>query len=236
MKDRAVHVVAIIPARGGSKGLPRKNILPLLGKPLLAWSIEAARNCSLIDRVVVSTDDEEIRDVAIAWNGEVPFLRPPELASDTAPNNPVLKHCVEELERLDGRKVDIIVYLQPTDLFRKQWMLEQVIRHLLEDPELDTAFVAYPSHKNFWVLDNGTPRRMTPFNELGRQEKVPIFREDTGIACATRRHVVLAGRRIGDNVAIVPNEDEFSAIDIHHDIDLKHAEAVLRIAGVTIND
>src|SRR4030042_4642886 len=86
------NVVAIIPARGGSKGIQKKNTKMLAGKPLIAYTIEAAKGCTLVDRIIVSTDDEEIREVSLKYGAEVPFMRPPELAQDDTPTEPFLQH------------------------------------------------------------------------------------------------------------------------------------------------
>ncbi len=228
-------VVAIIPARGGSKGLPRKNIRPLLGKPLIAYTIEAARQCPLVDRVVVSTDDPEIAAVAAQWGAEVPFLRPAELATDEATTESVLKHAVEWLDAR-GCPIDIVVFLQPTDLFRKRWMIEDAVRALLEDPALESAFVATLDHKNYWGQVDG---RYVPVSHRGyqpRQQKPPVYREDTGLACATRAAIVKQGRRIGDRVHLLVNRDQTSFIDIHGEFDLWLAERVLAEGKRTIND
>ncbi|MBF0162244.1 MAG: acylneuraminate cytidylyltransferase family protein [Magnetococcales bacterium] len=107
-------VLAIIPARGGSKGLPGKNILPLAGKPLIAWSIETARACPEIDRLILSSDDAEIIATAQAWGCEVPFIRPPHLANDTASTLAVLLHALESLPE----RYEWLVLLQPTSPLR----------------------------------------------------------------------------------------------------------------------
>lgn len=109
--------IAVIPARGGSKGLPGKNTRPLAGKPLIAWSIEQALECGRIDCVHVSTDDEEIADVARAHGAEVPYLRPAALAQDTTPTEPVITYALDWYERA-GRTFDAIVLLQPTSPVR----------------------------------------------------------------------------------------------------------------------
>lgn len=116
MKDDK-KVLAIVPARGGSKGLPRKNILPLCGKPLIVWTIEAARGSVYIDDVVVSTDDEEIVGVCEEYGCEVPYLRPAEIAGDTASAISVVEYVLErESER--GNEYGMVVYLQPTSPLR----------------------------------------------------------------------------------------------------------------------
>src|SRR4051812_42339110 len=110
-------VLALIPARGGSKGVPRKNIRALAGKPLLDYTIEAAGAARLVDAIVVTTDDEEIAAVARAGGASVPFLRPAALAQDTTPTLPVVQHALGELSR-SGQEFNAVCLLQPTNPFR----------------------------------------------------------------------------------------------------------------------
>lgn len=236
MQPQECHVVAIIGARGGSKGLPRKNIRQLAGKPLIAWTIEAAKSCTLVDRVLVSTDEEEIAEIARAYGAEIPFIRPPELAADNVPSIKFLQHAVEWLESYDNYRVDIVLYLQVTDIFRKKYMLEEVINRLLNNPGLDTVFVGYATQKNFWKKEGNQYQRLDDRGDKPRQVKEPIFREDTGLACATRVHVIKSGRRIGKHVDIVENHDFCSSIDIHDEFDLWLAEKILTEGGKTVND
>lgn len=224
----AAHVVAIVPARGGSKGLPGKNIRPLAGKPLIAHTIEAAKASCLVSRVLISTDDPQIARVAKEWGAEAPFVRPAELAQDLAPTEPVLAHAVEWLEREEGYRTDIVLFLQPTEIFRTTAMIDAVIQQLLDDPALDSAFIAYPTHKNFWRKQDGAWTRLAPDLAYGpRQTREPLYREDTGVACATRAALIKEGQRVGRRVAIVPNTDAASAIDIHTEFDFWLAEKVL---------
>ena len=230
------NVVSIIPARGGSKGLPRKNIRPVGGKPLIAWSIEASRNCPLIDRTLLSTDDEEIAAIARQWRAEVPFIRPTELAVDYASTEGVLKHAVHWLEQEDGYPVDIVVFLQPTDIFRKQAWLSQVVQTLLDDPELDSCFIGNATYKNFWQVQDEC---FTPLSHRGygpRQTKSVVIREDTGLACATRVECIRQGNRIGNKVRIITNEDFYSGIDIQYPFDLWLAEKVISEWGYKPNE
>lgn len=228
-------VIAIIPARGGSKGLPRKNIRLLAGKPLVAYPIEAARACPLIQRVLVSTDDEEIAKVARDYGAEVPFIRPAELGGDLVTSEQVLNHALDWLEQNEGYVPDIVVYLQPTDVFRTSYMVAEVVRRLLNDENLDTVFCAYQEHKNYWKKVDG---RYVPLDQRGhlpRQIKEPIYREDTGLACATRPHVIRSNRRIGDRVDIVIHTDQATAIDIHEEYDLFLAEKTISEWGRKVN-
>lgn len=119
-------VLCIIPARGGSKGIPRKNLVDLGGKPLIAHSIECALESAYIDRVIISTEDEEIAEVSKAFGGEVPFLRLPELASDEAKTIDALMYTVERLKEI-GELYDLLVLLQPTQPFRAVKQVDEAI-------------------------------------------------------------------------------------------------------------
>lgn len=231
------HVVAIIPARGGSKGLPGKNVRTLAGKPLIAYSIEAAKGSPYVERVLVSTDDPAIAEVAKRWGAEAPFLRPAELAQDLTPTEPVLQHALEWLALHEGYHAEIVLFLQPTDIFRKRAMIDGAIKALVDDPSVDSAFIAHPTHKNFWRANGTGYVRMAPELTYGpRQTKEPLYREDTGLACATRVSVIQQGKRIGDRVVILPNPDEASSIDIHTEFDFWLAERVLLEGKRTVND
>ena len=112
------NILGLITARGGSKGIPRKNLADLAGKPLIAWTIEAALESHKLGRVIVSTDDEEIAQVARAWGAEVPFMRPPELAGDRSSHVSVIVHAVRWLETTESAHLDHVMLLQPTSPLR----------------------------------------------------------------------------------------------------------------------
>lgn len=221
------NIIAIIPARGGSKGIPRKNIRKLAGKPLIAYTINAAKNSKLIDRVFVSTEDKEIAKISKKYGAEM-IKRPKRLAGDYVPTAPVLKDTIIQLETKENYKPDIVVYLQPTDIFRKKGIIDKVIKKLIKNPNLDSVFAAYPTHKNFWQKINSQYKRLTEKGrKLVRQKKEPIFREDTGIASAVNSKLIKRGERIGKKVEIVENEDPLSFIDIHTEFDLWLAEKII---------
>lgn len=134
-------ILAIIPARGGSKGLPDKNILPLLGRPLISWTIEQARKSSLLDSVVVSTDSPKIAEVAKEYGAEVPFLRPKRLAGDNSPTIDAIEHCINSLER-KGRRYDLIALLEPTSPLRKDSDIDNAIKALVDSKQKATSLVS----------------------------------------------------------------------------------------------
>lgn len=125
------RVLAIIPARGGSKGVPRKNIKPLIGKPLIAYTIETAKRSVYLTRTIVSTDDQEIAEVAKANGGDVPFYRPAYLAADTSPTSEAVLHAIETLKQ-QGETYDLVVILQPTTPLRSVEDIDIPIQRLLE--------------------------------------------------------------------------------------------------------
>ncbi len=153
------RVLALVLARGGSKRIPRKNIKELGGKPLIAYSIEAGKQSNYIDRIITSTDDEEIAAVAKQFGSEVPFMRPAEIANDTATDYPVFVHALEWLEKEEGWKPDIVVQLRPTSPLRTAEDVDAAIELLAEHPEVDSVrTVAEPEqspYKMYRVNDKG---------------------------------------------------------------------------------
>ena len=224
-----MNIVAIILARGGSVGLPKKNIQPLMGKPLIYYTIKAALESKYVNRVIVSTDDDAIADAAKECGAETPFVRPKELAQDDSSSEAALKHAVDWLED-SGTPADIVVYLQTTDIFRKKGMIDEVVEKLINNDDLDSVFVAHPMHKKFWLRPHSSwwAYRVTDKEYLPRQSGSGIYREDTGIACATRPSLVKKGIRVGDKIDIVENDDFNSCIDIHDEENLWLAEQVLK--------
>jgi CMP-N-acetylneuraminic acid synthetase len=200
----------------------------LLDKPLIAYTVEVAVACPSIDRVVVSTDDREIAETARAYGAEVPFIRPSDLAQDLTTTEDTLRHAVLWLDREEGYHTDVVVFLTCTNPFRKaEWVAEAVDR-LLADDNLDTVFVAMATHKNYWRKIDTQYRRLAPdLVYASRQVREPIYREDTGIACATRADLIREGQRVGANVDIVVTTDERTTIDIHNEYDLWLAERTL---------
>jgi CMP-N-acetylneuraminic acid synthetase len=226
------RVLCVVLARGGSKGLPEKNLRTLGGEPLVARPIRHARESGVIDNLIVSTDSLPIAEAARAAGAEVPFLRPAQFAQDLSTTESALQHAISEYEGLTGLRFDIAVFLSPTDVFRDpQWIRESVAL-LRQKPEIESVFSGYPTHKNFWEQQvDGSWKRVCPWMKVyaSRQVRQAIVREDTGLTCASRAWLWREGRRIGDRVEILINDDAFAAIDIHSEEDLQLAEAALRI-------
>ncbi len=144
------RVLGIIPARGGSKSIPRKNIKPFAGKPLIAWSIEVALQSKALERVIVTTDDVEIAMVARQYGAEVPFMRPSELAQDTTPSLPVLQHAVQSLKEEDGYYPDYTLLLEPTSPARQPFHVREAITIVAASgADSVIALGEVPGHYNF---------------------------------------------------------------------------------------
>lgn len=150
-------MIAIIPARGGSKGLPGKNILPLCGKPMIAYTIEAAKLSKYIDRVIVSTDDQNIADIALEYGAEVPFLRPEFLASDTAQAVDNYIYTIERLSKEWGISIEEFVVLQPTSPLRIAEDIDGAIELFLKnkaDSVISYTSEAHPVHWHKYIDEN----------------------------------------------------------------------------------
>jgi N-acylneuraminate cytidylyltransferase len=146
----APRLLAVIPARGGSRGLPGKNVRPLMGLPLIAHSIRLAQMCPEVTRAVVSTDSEEIASVARAHGGEVPFLRPPELARADTPMWPVLRHALSEVERAEAARYDLLLLLDPTSPTRLPEDVRQALALLAEGGNDGVVSVSRPEFNPLW--------------------------------------------------------------------------------------
>lgn len=135
------EILAIIPARGGSKGIPKKNIKPLLGKPLIAWTIEQAQKSNYLSRIFVSTEDKEIAAIAKKYGVEIPFLRPDELAQDNSPTSDAVIHSLDTFEKM-GDVYDIVIILEPTSPLRKKEDIDKAIETYLENSSESESLVS----------------------------------------------------------------------------------------------
>jgi CMP-N-acetylneuraminic acid synthetase len=233
-----MRVLGLIPAREGSKGIPGKNVRLLGGRPLLAWTAEAALAARRLSRVVLSTDGEAIAEAGRRCGLEVPFLRPAELARDDTPTLPVVTHAVAELERA-GDRFDAVCLLQPTSPFRRAGDIDGCIA-LLEEKGLDAvvSVLEVPAeHNPHWVYfqDGEGLLRLATGEEQPvprRQELPPAFHRD-GSVYVTRRDVVmdggsLYGRRLGGYVM----PDAGRSVNLDTPDDWERAERLILSEGL----
>ena len=166
-----MEILCIIPARGGSKSIPMKNIKLFCGKPLITYSISIALSCASIKRVIVSSDSKNIIEVATEYGAETPFIRPNELAEDDTTDLPVFIHCLEYLKINEGYIPDIIVQLRPTSPIRTVEMIEKGIKMLINNPEADSVrAVCEPSQNPYKMWKKQDDGYLRPLIEIGIKE------------------------------------------------------------------
>jgi len=206
-------ILGVIPARGGSKGLPRKNLRILCGKPLIAWTIEAAKQSKLLDRYVVSTEDPEIAEVARKYGAEV-IIRPPELAKDETPTLAVLQHVLKEIP-----EADVVVLLQPTSPIRDPGLIDYCIKRFLDAgaDSLATGFICK-------YVEYASPEMRK--QQLRRQDIKGFFYDD-GNVYVMKADLVRKGDRYGEKIERVILDKEQN-IDIDDEFDFWLAEQVLK--------
>jgi len=159
-------VVALIPARSGSKGVPGKNIKKMNGKPLISYTIEASLKANLINRTIVSTDDNNIAHVSKYFGAEVPFIRPAALAKDHVLDYPVINHALDYLINIEGSRPEIIVYLRPTMPTRTSHEIDEVVKLLLQKEETDCIRTTRPApYPPFWMKKINSSGYLEPYDE-----------------------------------------------------------------------
>ena len=227
-----MKTICIVCARGGSKGLPNKNLSLLGGNPLIARPIMQAKSNKEIDTVLLSTDSDEIAEVGRNYGAEVPFMRPEDLSGDLSTTEATLRHALLTYEALTKINFQLCVFLTCTDIFRNPDWISEAIKIMKRDPSIESVFSGHRTHKNFWKRSSdGRWVRLEDWMATysSRQIRQHIVREDTGLCCVSRAALWRAGRRIGDRVHIIENDDSFTGIDIHSWEDLMLAEYALKI-------
>lgn len=228
-------VLAIIPARGGSKSIPRKNIRLLAGHPLCAYSIAAGLQAKSVDRVLVSTDDAEIAEIARRYGAEVPFLRPAELAGDDTPDWPVFEHALSWLAAHEGYRPEIVVQLRPTSPLRPPDCVDEGVRILNGNPRADSVRGVVPASQNpykMWRI--GDDGRMQPLLRDGFHEpynmprqRLPTTYWQTGHIDVIRTATILEKRSMSGDVILPLLLDPVYAVDIDTLRDWERAEAAV---------
>ena len=225
-------VLAIIPARGGSKGLPGKNIKKLCGKPLIAWSIEVAETCSAIDRVVVSTDDDKLVDVVKKYGAEVPFERPAELANDTASTINVIFHTIDWLREHQDFRPEYILLLQPTSPLRTVEDIEGTIQTLKDKDARAVVSVCETDHHPWWsniLSEDGNMKDFIRPKILNkrRQDLPKYYRLNGAIYLAATKYLRERNGFFGPNTFAYEMPKERS-VDIDSDLDFKLVSLLLQ--------
>jgi len=226
-------ILAIVPARGGSKGVSRKNIKDLAGKPLIAWTIEEARNSRYIDRLIISSDDEEIINVARDWGCEVPFMRPAELARDDTPGIEPVLHAIQTL----CEKYDYVVLLQPTSPMRTAEDIDKCIEKCIKSEAPAVVSVCEAEQHPYWmfILDEKTKMRpiIEPEDKVFRRQDLPCAYSLNGAVYMAETVCLLENGTFltRDTVAyIMPAE---RSIDIDNENDFIYCQWLLSKDGLS---
>lgn len=215
-------ILGLIPARGGSKGIPGKNIVRLGNKPLIAWSIDSAHKSNLLDRLICSTDSPEIRELARELGCEAPFLRPAELAADDSQSVDVVLHAIDNIDKT----FDYILLLQPTSPFRQSAEIDGIIAQGIdENADLTVSISAVKKHPcALYKLENGT---LTPFmsadKKCTRRQDMPPTYERNGSLFLAKREYLLARRTYHSDCARGFLTTGYSFLDIDAPDDLEYA-------------
>lgn len=238
------EVLALIPARGGSKSIPRKNIRSFAGFPLIAYSIAAAQATETVTRVVVSTDDEEIAGIARQYGAETPFLRPAEISQDGTPDLPVFQHALQWLAEQEGYQTEIVVQLRPTSPLRRVAHIDAAVQRLVERPEADsvrTVCVPFQNPFKMWhiqsdgfmrpLLDTASPE---PYN-MPRQLLPEVYWQTGYVDAAWAETILEKGSMTGERILplVIPAGDW---IDIDSADDWRRAERLLESGEITWDD
>lgn len=243
MVETGARVLAVVPARGGSKGIPRKNIRNFAGHPLIAYSIAAGLHSILVNRVIVSTDDEEIAAVARQYGAETPFLRPEDIAQDQTLDLPVFQHTLDWLAENENYYPDIVVQLRPTSPVRPPGLVDEAVTILLNHPEADSVRGVVPAGQNphkMWRINPETNQMKPlltvegidePYN-APRQVLPPVFWQ-TGHVDAIRPHVFQQGSMSG-RVIIPVLVDPSYTVDIDTPKDWARSEWLVWNSGLDI--
>lgn len=242
-----MNVLAIIQARGGSKGIPGKNIRPLCGKPLLAWTVAAAKAARRVTRVTVNTDDAAIAAAARAAGAEVPFLRPADLATDEAGSLALFMHALDWFRDTEGYVPDAVVQLKPTNPLRTAATIDAAVDLFFAAPPCDSVMTFHETHDHPWKIwrvgESGFMEPFLPASVTGhadaprmrRQDLPPAYRHD-GAANVFAPATVREKRSLnGDRVKALILRDEAEALNIDTLRDFALAELLLRerLAGGT---
>jgi CMP-N-acetylneuraminic acid synthetase len=243
----APEVLALIPARGGSKSIPRKNIRPFAGHPLIAYSIAVGLQACTVRRVIVSTDDEEIAAIARQYGAETPFLRPAEHSQDQTADLPVFQHALKWLAEKENYHPDVIVQLRPTSPLRRVAHIDGAVTSLLAHPEADairTVCVPFQNPFKMWriaadgfmrplIEDIGEGRKISEPYNMPRQSLPEVFWQTGYVDAAWTRTIMEKGSMTGERILpLVIDPGDW--IDIDSPDDWRRAERLLQDGEISL--
>lgn len=217
-------VFVVIPAKARSTRIPGKNLKDLCGKPMMAYIIETAKSARGVDRVIVTTESEEIKKVAERYGAEVPFIRPAELASDTATSQEVLVHALDAFRTQEGHEPEYVLLLYPTSPLLSRERVEQAIALAIEK-NADSVISGHYDKGHYWAEDSGAWKRLYPLKLVNSQYQRPLFKEN-GAIYMTRASIVR--KQLVANHAQVLLMEPDENIDVDYPEDFAHVETILR--------
>ena len=224
-------LLAIIPARGGSKGVPRKNIKSLNGKPLIAYTIEAAKHSKYIDKTIVSTEDEEIKDISLEFGAEIPFLRPEELATDNAPTIDAILYTVNRLKEEYNYVPDYVCLLQCTSPLRNSKHINEAFIKL-KKTNMDAIVSICEAQINPYWSNVFKGDKLDYFLEVGktitRRQDLPEIYRINGAIYIVKTQILIESKTFEPENLTGYIMDESSSIDIDTDLDFKIAEVMIK--------
>lgn len=219
------NVLALIPARGGSKGIPKKNIKKLDGQPLISYSIRAGLNARIVDSVIVSTDDKEIARVSESYGARVPFIRPAELAADETATAPVITHALDSLENI-GELYDVIILLQPTSPLRTATHIEEAYE-MYDNTNTESVISAYSSKDIRWKYRHSGAKKINYKNApKRRQDRDPEYIVNGAVYITSVESFRDTGTLTAGKTDLY-EMDEIESVDIDKPFDLWLAEKIL---------
>ncbi len=220
------NAIAIIPARGGSKGVPMKNIKEFLGKPLVVHSIETAQESKIVDKIIVSTDDEKIAEIVQSAGAEI-VTRPAEISGDTEATESAMAHCLDELKS-QNYEPDFVVLLQPTSPIRHKNCIDLAIEQM-ENEKLDSILSVVKSHKFFWKCTKYGASAGYDFLNRPRRQDIPndevLWQENGSLYICTIENFRKTGNRLGGKIGLFEMPEECAG-EIDTELDFKILEKI----------
>lgn len=233
-------VLAVIPARGGSVRVPKKNIKLLNGKPLIAYAIDAAKNSATVNRIIVSTDDDEIKEVSLEYGADVPFRRPPDISEDV-PTEDVVLHAVEWLQANEAYYPDIVVCLEPPVPFRKPRHIDECVKAILDDDSIDSAITvtSVRGMRPEWMVRVTEDKLIEPYTDYftkrgetllkfpASQEFEPLYRT-TGVVFSCRVSALRKYRSLVGTKCAAVEIDSTETFDLDYPEDFEMCEMIIK--------
>jgi len=231
---KSASIIGLIPARGYSKGIPRKNLATLAGKPLIQYTFEAALGSKALDRVILSTEDKEIAELGKSFGIEVPFTRPKSLATDKASTWAVLRHALKWLEGHEGHMPEVLVTLQPTSPIRQSYHIDEAVREFQERDVDSVVSVTSVSEHPYEVVGFANGEMFRPVKRpkrIVRRQQYPPYFFINGAVYVTRSSLLLE-RNVGHGERVYGYVmDTAFSVDIDTPLDLQIAECLLRCSS-----